>query len=103
MRRSSLEWLCFFIAGPDAPVRCVRKQRIEGAADGSSAADAADVPPLGGTCDGLSSSAHSTPSRAGRNKIERANPRQTCDNRRRRSGSLGRWQLFDNHDYLEVQ
>jgi hypothetical protein len=68
MRRSSLEWLCFFIAvvqrgaslaalsslpdalAPaqwratgnakrDALVRCVRKQRIEGAADGFAAAE----------------------------------------------------------------
>jgi hypothetical protein len=78
---------------------------------------AADVPPLGGTCDDLSASAHSTPSHADRNTIERTNLQggarptdrsrfrqsrlpHTCDNLRRRSGPLATGSPWTNHDYV---
>jgi hypothetical protein len=58
--------------------------------------------PLGGMCDDLSASAHSTPSRADRNMIERASPWQICNNQRRRSGSFAAGSLWTNQNYLEA-
>jgi hypothetical protein len=87
MRRSWVEWLCFPVAvvqrGP-VPAAHLRIHKVSGQRC-STRADAANVPSPGGTCDNLSISAHSTPSHADRNMIERTNIQGgACSNNRSR-------------------
>jgi hypothetical protein len=81
--------ICTSFPGPAMRSRCGRWFRTS--------LDAADVPPLGGTCDDLSASARNTIERTNlqggarltdRSRFRQARLPRICDNQRRRSGSL---------------